>query len=183
MVVYAYFLGVLFLHLIFKPVCHHFMKKTTADLKENRFAAKVVLVISLTIIVSAALSILHSSNCHAASEKEIYLLEEQCGKKAHTRFAQRNGIIETKKGMMVVNYTYHYNKKMNKCFVLLETTNYANNEALSNIKELWDINEDKNYGKYFKYVRDDKPLSCKVTNKKCTSEYLWIFLIRPYMEE
>jgi len=174
---------VLFIQVIFKPVCRLFAQEITADFKGNRFVKKIILVISLSLIIYATLLFPPSFNCYAASEKEIYILEEQCGKNAHDRFTQRNGIIETKNGMMLINYTYHYNKKMNKCFVLLETTNYKNNEAVSNIKELWDINENENYGKFFKYVKDDKPFACKVANKRCHSEYAFDSLVKPYMEE
>ncbi|HVO68032.1 MAG TPA: hypothetical protein VMT12_16265 [Syntrophales bacterium] len=160
-----------------------FIQEIAAAFKGNSFVTKLILFISLLLITFATLLFPLSFNCNAASDKEVYKMEEMCGKKAHERFTQRNGIIETKNGMMLINYTYHYNKKMNKCFVLLETTNYKNNEAVSNNKELWDINENENYGRFFKYVKDDKPFACKVANRRCTSEYVWNSLIKPYMEE
>ena len=145
---------------------------------------KVILVISLSLIIFTTLLFSLSLNCYAASDKEVYELQERCGKRAHERFTYRNGIIETNNGMtMMINYMYHYNKKMNICFVLLETTNYKNNELFSNTKELWDINENEKYGNFFKYVKDDKPFACKVANKRCNSEYAWNLLVSPYMEE
>jgi len=164
-------------------MCRNFIQGIIADLRRNYFVKKIILIISLPLILSATLLLPLTINCYAASDKEVYNLQEQCGKRAHERFTQRNGIIETKNGLMLVNYTYHYNKKMNKCFALLETANYKNNELISNIKELWDINENENYGKFFKYVKDEKPLACIVAKKKCNSEYAWDSLVRPYMEE
>ncbi len=144
---------------------------------------KVIWIIFLSLIISTTLLFPLSLNCYAASDKEVYELQERCGKRAHERFTYRNGIIETNNGLMMINYTYHYNKKMNKCFVLLDTTNYANNEVISNIKELWDINENEKYGNFFKYVKDEKPFACKVANQRCQSGYAWDSLVRPYMEE
>jgi hypothetical protein len=146
---------------------------------------KVILVLSLSIIISTPLTFPLSLNCYATPDKEVSELQERCVRSAEEFFKNMwgNGIIETTNGMMLINYMYHYNIKMNKCFVLLEKTNYEKNEVISNIKELWDINENENYGNFFKYVKDDKPFACKVANKRCNSQYAWDSLVRPYMEE
>lgn len=157
----------------------------TADLEGTVMTKRIILVLSLSVIVSTFLSFSISLDCHAAPRKEVYKLQERCGKNAEEFFknAWGNGIIEADNKLMIVNYMYHYNESKNKCFVLLEKTNYSKTEVLSKTKELWDINENENYGNFVKYVKDDKPSTCKIANKRCNSEYAWDSFVRPYMEE
>jgi len=58
-----------------------------------------------------------SANSYAASTKEEYELQERCGKRAEEifRIEYRNG---NKAGKMS-NYTNHYNRKLNRCFVIV----------------------------------------------------------------
>ncbi len=157
----------------------------TAAAKGIVTTKRIILVLSLSVLVALFLSFPVSFDCHAAQKQEVYKLQERCGKNAEAFFknAYGNGIIEADNKLLIVNYMYHYNESKNKCFILLEKTNYSRAEVLSKTKELWDINENENYGKFVKYVRDDKPSACRVVDKRCYSEYAWDSLVRSYMEE
>lgn len=125
---------------------------------------------------------------HAASPKEEYDLQERCGKRAEEYFKREygNGISNTKDGQSMTVYTNHYNKKLNKCFILLTTTNVTYKDkkvSSSTFRSLYDINENKEYGIFFKRDNDNFVFECKVSDKVCNSEDEWEALIKPYMEE
>jgi hypothetical protein len=48
---------------------------------------------------------------------------------------------------------------------------------------LFDINENKEYGEFFKRSDMGNPAQCYVQQKSCRSESEWQELLRPYMEE
>jgi hypothetical protein len=121
------------------------------------------------------------------SAKEIYELREQCESHAATIFKEvfsKNGMSNDKDGVTYKNYKNHYNVKLNKCFVLINTTSYPHsksNDALI-IKVLWDINEVKKYGTMTRLRRQSTPTECSVKDRICKSENEWDSLVKPYME-
>jgi hypothetical protein len=129
-----------------------------------------------------------ANNRHAASTKEEYELQERCGKRAEEFFNRGygNGISNTKDGQSISGYTSHYNKKMNKCFFLLTTSDLPykdKKKSASTFITLIDINEQKEYGNFFKRLKDNFGFVCKVADKVCNSQDEWDALIKPYMEE
>jgi hypothetical protein len=126
-----------------------------------------------------------------AGPKEDYELQERCGKRAAELFEKfyGNGMSNDKDGARLSNYRCHYNKKLNKCFVLFTTTNYPQDKkdietfGLSTDKGLWDINENKQYGTYFKFLKMKTSMLCDFLGSSCKSEYEWDALVKPYMEE
>jgi hypothetical protein len=129
-----------------------------------------------------------ANNSYAASAKEEYELQERCGKRAEEFFKQGygNGINNTKDGQSIDGYTNHYNKKMNKCFFLLTTSYfpYKDKKTSNSIFiTLFDINEQKEYGSFFKRLNDNFGFVCKVSDKVCHSQDEWEALVKPYMEE
>jgi hypothetical protein len=48
---------------------------------------------------------------------------------------------------------------------------------------LFDVNENKEYGTFFKRSEDNAPFQCKVLQNVCHSESEWQELLKPYMEE
>jgi hypothetical protein len=91
------------------------------------------------------------ANSYAASTKEEYELQERCGKRAEERFKKEYGSETT-----MSNYSNHYNRKLNKCFILVTQTIHNDKETremlgISTIRTLVDINENKVYGGFFKF--------------------------------
>jgi len=120
------------------------------------------------------------------SAKDIYELNEKCGKHAATLFKKEygNGFQRSTSGIMFTSYTNHYNVKLNKCFVLMTTTSHPNKkEDVLYMKELWDINENKQYGSMARFQKQSIPIGCSVEDRICQSEREWDSLVKPYMEE
>ena len=131
-----------------------------------------------------------SSSGYAASIKDEYELQERCGKRAEEVFKREfgNGISNTKDSQSMSGYENHFNKKLNKCFVLLRTTIFTHKTkkegaTTSSDIVLYDINENKQYGTFFKTRNDDKTVICSVSEKICHSESEWDAQIKPYMNE
>jgi len=129
---------------------------------------------------------------HAATLTSIeeYELQEQCGKRAAEVFIKKygnSGVIYTKDGQVIAQYTNHYNRKLKKCFVLQIYRNipYKDITQDSSVSYLlYDVNENKRYGDYFQSEGMDFPTSCTIEDKTtCHSEREWNNLVRPYMEE
>jgi len=120
------------------------------------------------------------------SDKDLYELQEKCGKTTENEFKKEwgNGIVNTKDGQTTANYQSHYNKKMNKCFYLLNTTIYPKKKDLIGImesKSIWDILENKNYGLIDS--NKDGILSCQVNENRCHSKNEWESLTKSYMND
>jgi hypothetical protein len=116
--------------------------------------------------------------------REIYELQERCGKTCEEAFKKEYGKPE--RGWLC-NYTNHYNKKLNKCFILVSATHYPGDKkdslGITTDISLWDINEKKQYGQFFNARKTKFCFECEVAGKHCTSEQEWEALVKPYMEE
>ncbi|MHB8137759.1 MAG: hypothetical protein ACYDGO_05145 [Smithellaceae bacterium] len=98
--------------------------------------------------------------------KEVdYQLQEQCKKNSEEFFKKSYDKIYS--GF----YINHYNKKLNKCFMVLYN-------PITNRNILYDVNKSNLHGLF---TRDG--VSCYVYEKKCKTEEEWNNLIKPYMEE
>lgn len=99
-------------------------------------------------------------------------------------FSKKNMVTELQRQMMVT-YQNHYNKKLNKCFLILTFTNYPKDKRteVSYMKRLVDFNENKEYGAFSKFSKKTYPFGCRFLDKSCESEREWDLLVKPYMEE
>ena len=117
----------------------------------------------------------------SVSEKQLkvdYELQERCGNQTREFFKKEygDGVTTVGKGQMLSGYQNHYNKKLNKCFIIITSTSPS-----MKLKNLFDFNENKELGTFV----DNKNLSmdCRVFEKSCKSEQEWDSLVKPYMEE
>jgi hypothetical protein len=116
-------------------------------------------------------------------------LQERCAKQAREQFKQLGWDKQE-----VAGFTNHYNEKMNKCFMLIQST-----DAKSSPGTIWtnsvllDAFEGKELGTYSWHTVKDKkywevpPFQCEVTLpsgeiKPCNSEVEFNELIKIYME-
>jgi len=124
---------------------------------------------------------------YAASGTEEKEFQEQCGKSADKFFGRaiENGFRSDDKKTETMDYRHHYNRKLNKCFILVTTTILPKfkDETVVLFKELLDISEMKAYGEIFAEKNGNKPFGCKVLERFCHSEGEWDSLVKPYMEE
>jgi len=130
------------------------------------------------------------SSVKAATTKEEYELQERCGIIAKEVFKREhgNGTFKTEYGQTEAVYTNHYNRKLNKCFVMITLTDYVykNNQpeyAKSFVITVNDINENKEYGRFHNIYKQDKPAFCQVADRTCRDMLEWETLIKPLMEE
>lgn len=131
---------------------------------------------------------------YAASVKEEYELQERCKKSVDTWFQKEwdgRGTHEDKDFVTMVDYQNHYNKKLNKCFVL-ETITVVDKKSKNNTRHivLFDINENKQYADFFTnwkslYIEGAGwVLDMRSSNEiRCRDKGTWDGLIKPYMEE
>ena len=133
---------------------------------------KIKLFLSI-LIVFFTMSVMSLLGCNNKNPKEVYDLQVRCGQQCDEYFKKEygEGDIKQKKELWV--HENHYNKKLNKCFILLDQI------VGSKEKELYEINEHKIYGLY-----DGRSTSfCHMLEKKCKSQDEWNKLVNPYMEE
>ncbi|MBP7528736.1 MAG: hypothetical protein KA801_12460 [Syntrophorhabdaceae bacterium] len=144
--------------------------------------SKVILSLLLFFLL-----VLFPNYDHAGSIKQEYELQERCGKRAAEVFKEHYG-EGFEKGSLS-NYTCHYNRKLNRCFMLLTTIIYSKIEkgemdlGVFTDKGLWDINENKAFGHYSAFSKAPKTMDCNVLEKGCHSENDWNVLVKPFMEE
>ena len=112
------------------------------------------------------------SSISKTTSKEDYELQEQCGKRSEEFFRKK---FKYSKPFLHQN---HYNKKLNKCFILAR--------YLDEQKYLYDVNENKRYGVFYKNPSTPKEIDfvlCEVLEKECKSVSEFDSLVKPYMKE
>lgn len=144
----------------------------------------------LTLSLAANLA---ASGASGEPNKEQHELQERCGKRAEQIFRSDNpsqaggGVVtNTKDSQNITTYQNHYSATLNKCLYLLIVTgiNYKTQPRYTTtLMTLFDINENKEYGTFFKRSDDGGPAQCNVQQKACHSESEWQELLTPYMEQ
>ena len=116
--------------------------------------------------------------------KVDYQLQESCGKSSRELFTERygNGLLQIDNQNIIVSYKNHYNKKLNKCFILLKSETVVKREIIQTLITLGDLNENKEYGR-FQFTKENQFVGCVLLEKECKSESEWDLLVKPYMEE
>jgi hypothetical protein len=133
----------------------------------------------MTLLSRIALPILLLATTMAAqsqSRKEIYELQERCGKSAAEMF-EKDFPKDERKGLE--NFENNYNVRLNKCFILEENTMINRDQGKvysSKLLTLIDVHANKVVGSF-------SPLNCDVQEAKCRTEQEFRALIRPYMDD
>jgi hypothetical protein len=135
-----------------------------------------------SIVTMAVLLGLESSPAYDQPDKVLYELQERCGKQAAKFFAaEYKPVTNVQNGQMLSNYENHYSPKLNKCF-FLEITETIEKRGISESMRLFDLNENKEYGAYFK-AYSGKVMQCEVRDQICRSDVEWRQLAKPYLED
>ena len=148
---------------------------------------KRTLFLSLLIVffTTSFMSIVGCNNQNIIKEpSSLSELQEQCGKRSNEFFSKEygNGTVRIKDETTTIYYTNHYNRKQNKCLLLLKSAYILNDKKKGNkySENLLDIDENQEYG-YF--INNGKNIVCFVLDKECKSKEGWDLLVKPYMEE
>jgi hypothetical protein len=88
-----------------------------------------------------------STYVSAQPNKDLYELQERCGKRAAEVFEREYSppVSDYKDGQTLFNYENHYSARLKKCFFLEIAMSYEREEGkpASKIMRLFDINENK----------------------------------------
>ncbi len=121
-------------------------------------------------------------------------LQAKCSRDARAWF---NENWSRDKDTILLDFTNHYNKKLNKCFVLVEyhyNSNFAGNGGSSwtNDMEISDVYENAKYGRFgenhYTYWKptastSSQVISCELLDQKCKTVQEFEQLVRPYMND
>jgi len=135
------------------------------------------------IIILTCSFFLLPTNIYSSSTEEDYELQEKCGRQCEEIYntTYNGGKIQTSNGGSIYyNYENHYNKKLNKCFMLINEQRIRGTITVIVIK-LMDVNENKLYGTWV--VGQGVMISCHVLGKRCKKYDEWVLRVKPYMEE
>jgi hypothetical protein len=123
-------------------------------------------------------------NAYTQSVKEQYELQERCGKDAAAFFDKFKKEFQSIPNTGV-SYTCHYNKKLNKCFILITSISTPSDEYPhpSITKTLCDVNENKVNAYFFMFTDTMKIMQCTVLDKHYATEAEWDAAVKQYMEE
>jgi hypothetical protein len=116
---------------------------------------------------------------HATAD---YDLQAKCSRDAKTWF---NENWSRDKDTLLLDFTNHYNKSMNKCFILVEY-NYsigANGSWVSS-SQLSDVYENSKFATFAEHhsaSTDDRVNICELSDKKCKTPEEFNDFVRPYL--
>jgi hypothetical protein len=142
--------------------------------------------VSASISVAIVGLIWFNTYVSAEPRKDLYELQERCGKHAAEVFAQEYSpsVLDTKDGQTRVNYENNYSARLNRCFFLEIAVTYEKGKSSSSkIMRLFDLNGNKEYGTFVSGPTESTPLACVVRGKGCQSESEWRELVKPFMED
>jgi hypothetical protein len=114
-------------------------------------------------------------------------LQEKCAKRAKEYFDEKWSVAPAG---MAVDYSCHFNNKLNKCFINIRTLDNAPS-YMANISQLFDAYEGVQYAEFSKLVKmgegrkydDIPPEKCLVAGTSCKSNNEYQNLVRPYLTE
>jgi hypothetical protein len=123
---------------------------------------------------------------HATAD---YDLQAKCSKDAKAWF---NENWSRDKDTALLDFTNHYNKSMNKCFILVEYHYTLGDGGASwmNDMKLWDVYENVQYASFGEIHHDylkptapteDRVITCELSDKKCRTGEEFNGLVRPYL--
>ena len=141
--------------------------------------------------ISIAIAGLLCSSTYVSAQpnKDLYELQERCGKRAAEFFRREHSppVAKIEHGQMRFNYENHYSTRLNKCFFLEVANTYERREGkpiASKIMRLVDLNDNKEYGTFVGGICDEcGPMTCLVQDQVCQSESEWRQLLKPFMED
>jgi hypothetical protein len=98
-----------------------------------------------------------------------YDLQAKCSKEARV-WVNENWKVDT--NTMTVNFSNHYNKSLNKCFIGVESHSKTSKLTWVLKMEIWEVQDNVQYGEYGESGEDKNTASvftCEVENQKCNS--------------
>jgi hypothetical protein len=152
------------------------------DVKRDIEMKRLFLVLFFTVTIASQVN-----------AQSTLLLQEKCAEVVKKSLGE-GGISRDSNGDMTsVGYTNHYNKKLDKCFVLISSTIFTHTakgqDQTQFSQNVFNAIEQKEIGSYYSnMVKEGSSWknhvnSCKVGDTICHSKTEFEALIKPYMEE
>ncbi len=118
-------------------------------------------------------------------------LQAKCSKDSKAWFSES---FSSDKDTVLLDYSNHYNKEQNKCFLVVEwhyKSSFYGEGSWTNHLSLWDVYENAKLGEFVEqHIITFKPPStrtevqgCNVLDKKCMTVAEFDDLVRPYMNK
>lgn len=142
----------------------------------------IVFVISIVGCDSKQTPTKEQSSITDKNIKQIYDLQQKCGKRSEEWFKNKYG---GSGDIHLMGYENHYNKKMNKCFILVskKLDDYSLSIDLTQEEHLFDVDENKEYGSVV-FIKGKQSTCYFIDGKeKDCEKYHWINTIHPYMND
>jgi hypothetical protein len=122
----------------------------------------------------------------AQPNRDIYDLQDRCGRRAAEVFAKKYPPFETSEVQHRYSYRNHYSQRLNKCFFLVTNIVWfkpGKGGVGKEVRylELFDLNENNRYGSYVGTASGK--LVCEIRGRSCSSEQEWMELVSPYIDE
>ncbi len=162
----------------------------------GKFLFSIIILFLLVTVAKAADNKVEDN----PDRKQVYELERLCKQDAEEYFKAKdkskfvqdsddkiNESVETK-----CSYINHYNRKMNKCYIVITTSIFYHRREGKRVDTLiyhilYDVLENNDFGYSSLYINSKEPTSqvsdCYVVDNKCKTEEEWFKLVKPYMEE
>ncbi len=138
--------------------------------------------------VIAATFCLHAK---AATELELYELQERCGQRASTVFQSEyggGGASKTANGVEFFSYENHYSATLHKCYFLeILTSSEKGISGQTKHFRLFDLNDRRELGTFvinYSLVSSEIMeivVICELAGKSCATSAQWNALLKPYM--
>jgi len=118
-----------------------------------------------------------------------YDLQAKCSRDARAWFKEN---WQSDKDTLLLDYTNHYNKSLNKCFVVVEYHFSTPVSEWTNDMTLWDVYENSKYGNVAEshsnsgkpdYKDEDVVGTCTLLDKTCKTVAEFSNLVRPHMSD
>ena len=148
---------------------------------KGRYGVTIAVFVTLRLALFFTIII-----CSPVNAQSTLALQEKCAEGAKKFFFENGYEFDETFGYFksASNYTSHYNKKLDKCFIRIDSMNNQKNRKgeFFQYHYLYDIFEEKEYGAF---CFDNTGYIWKgyIGIKKCGSLEEFENLMRPYMEE
>jgi len=116
-----------------------------------------------------------------------YDMQAKCAKDSKLWFGEN---WPSDKDTLLLTYTNHYNRSLNKCFIEVEYHHTVYDGSWANSITVWDVYENEKYGTVSvthkvslkpEYHDNENVLECEVYGKKCKSWNEFNGLANPYL--